>query len=60
MNIGHWIKQLRDDLQLSQVALGEMLRVSGATVSRWENGSRAPRRSTLRLIEVETGRRYQQ
>lgn len=55
---GTFIKQLRADLRLSQVALGEMLGVSGAAVCRWERGIRTPPLSIMRLLAAITGREW--
>ena len=38
MEIGSVIKKLRQQKQMTQEELAEMLKVSVQTVSRWENG----------------------
>ena len=48
------IKRLRARLELSQVALSELLGVSFATVNRWENGKTKPNQlSWNRLLEID-------
>lgn len=37
-----WIKQLREDLGLSQVQFGQLFGVHTMTVSRWERGALSP------------------
>lgn len=46
------LKQLREHLSLTQVALAECLGVSFATVNRWENGWTAPSRLAARQIDL--------
>lgn len=58
LNVQGRIKQVRADLGMSQVALGEILGVSGAAVSRWENGSRKPPKLVLRVLEQLAERVY--
>lgn len=45
----------REKLGLSQSQLGERLKVSRKTVSRWENNEREPRQSELAKIHVVLG-----
>jgi transcriptional regulator with XRE-family HTH domain len=51
----HPLKQYRDDNGLTQPALAEQLGVTKATISRWESGTRSPRKATLPLIVEKTG-----
>jgi DNA-binding transcriptional regulator YiaG len=44
------IKQLREELLVSQTELAEMLGVSFATVNRWENGHHEPTITAKRRI----------
>ncbi len=47
-----WVKQLREQLCLTQEALAESLGVSFATVNRWENGWTAPSKLALRQFDL--------
>lgn len=40
-------RAIRESLGLPQGAIGEQLGVSGATIGRWENGTREPRGELL-------------
>jgi transcriptional regulator with XRE-family HTH domain len=40
--MGSWLRQLREELALTQVQLSEVLGINHMTVSRWENGRGAP------------------
>jgi len=40
--IGHFIRERREDAELTQAQLAEKVRVDQGTVSKWENGHRAP------------------
>jgi transcriptional regulator with XRE-family HTH domain len=51
----HPIKRYRDRKGLTQGELAKLLGVSKATISRWEAGLRAPRRSDLPRISKMTG-----
>src|SRR2546429_712025 len=56
-----WLRRYREDQDLTQEELGELLGVDGKTVSAWENGQRPGRRhtrticSTLRTTRAELG-----
>src|SRR2546421_12979720 len=41
---GRWLRRYRDDHDLTQEELGEVLGVDGKMVSGWENGQRPGRR----------------
>lgn len=45
------VKELREQLHLTQEAMAESLGVSFATVSRWENGWTKPSQLAVRQIE---------
>ena len=45
--IGSFLKQLRNEKQITQEALAEKLNVSNRTVSRWETGTNLPDISLL-------------
>ena len=51
-DFGSRIKELREQLGLTQEALAEVLGVSFATVNRWENGWTAPSKLALRQIDL--------
>ncbi len=53
--IGLFLKELREEKNLTQEALAEKLNVSGRTVSRWETGNNMPDISLL----VELSEFYQ-
>lgn len=58
---GELIRALRDQLGLSQIELAEKLGMRQQTISEWENGLYAPKRSTskfLTLIAKEAGFHY--
>lgn len=46
------IKEIRDDMALSQSVFAAALNVSPETVRAWEQGKRDPDGPTLRLLEV--------
>lgn len=46
-----WLRHAREQAQLSQHELGEIIHVRPATISRWETGSRNPKFSTRVLLE---------
>ena len=46
------VKELREQLNLTQEAMAETLGVSFATVNRWENGWTAPSKLALRQIDL--------
>jgi putative transcriptional regulator len=46
------IKKVRKSLHMSQQIFAEILGVSKKTIEAWENGSRKPTGSALRLIEI--------
>jgi DNA-binding XRE family transcriptional regulator len=56
-----WLRRYRDDRDLTQEQLGEVLGVDGKTISAWENGQRPGRRharticSRLRTTRAELG-----
>ena len=45
------IKTLRKRLKLSQESLARELRISAATVNRWENGHHRPGQMAVQLLE---------
>ena len=47
---GNFICQLREEKGLTQAALAEMLGVTSAAVSKWENGDSKPRMDTLKKL----------
>ena len=51
-DFGVRIKELRDQLRLTQEAMAETLGVSFATVNRWENGWTVPSKLALRQIDL--------
>ena len=57
-----WLRRYRDDRDLTQEELGEVLGVDGKTVSAWENGQRPGRKharticAELRTTRAELGR----
>jgi putative transcriptional regulator len=51
-NFGIRVKELREQLHLTQEAMAETLGVSFATVNRWENGWTAPSKLALRQIDL--------
>ena len=67
--IGGFLKQLRKERALTQQQLAEQFRVSGRTVSRWENGNNMPDLAVLveladyydvEIREILEGRRKNQ
>lgn len=66
LNIGYFLKELREEKEITQEKLAEILGVSNRTVSRWENGRNMPDLSTLvqltelygvKLSEIVAGER---
>lgn len=51
----HPLKRYRDDKQMTQIDLARELGVDPMTISRWERGTRAPRRRDLSRIASITG-----
>ena len=51
MEIGQQIKAVRLKLHMSQTEIVALLRVSFATVNRWENGKTMPNYRARRMIE---------
>lgn len=51
MNYALLIKEIRDELLLTQTELAEILNVSFASVNRWENGRTEPTIKTKRRIK---------
>ena len=51
MEIGQQIKAVRLKLHMSQTEIAALLRVSFATVNRWENGKTTPNYRARRMIE---------
>jgi ribosome-binding protein aMBF1 (putative translation factor) len=49
------LKAWRDDKQLSQAALADLIGVKAMTVSRWERGVLLPRKKLWPKIEETTG-----
>ena len=50
MTVGARIRAAREAIGISQMELAERLEVEQGTVSRWENGDREPRLTTLAAI----------
>ena len=50
MTVGARIRAAREAIGISQMELAERLEVEQGTVSRWENGDREPRLTTLAQI----------
>ena len=48
--IGTFLKQLRQERQLTQENLAEIMCVTNRSVSRWENGETTPNIETLKLL----------
>jgi transcriptional regulator with XRE-family HTH domain len=46
-----WLREAREARGLSQQELAALLRVSHATISRWESGERNPKYPTRVLLE---------
>jgi putative transcriptional regulator len=46
------IVRLREDLNISQGVLAQILNVSPKTIQSWEQGERTPSQAALRLIQV--------
>jgi putative transcriptional regulator len=46
------IKQLRETLNASQALFARLLNVSSNAVESWEQGARAPRQATLKLLYI--------
>lgn len=55
VKVGKFIAECRRNKGLTQAALGERLRVSNKTVSRWENGNYMPDIEMLQLLAKEFG-----
>lgn len=51
----HPLKVFRKKRDLTQADLATLLGVTKATISRWETGERAPRRSDIWRIASKTG-----
>jgi DNA-binding transcriptional regulator YiaG len=51
-DFGIRVKELREQLHLTQEAMAKTLGVSFATVNRWENGWTAPSKLALRQIDM--------
>jgi putative transcriptional regulator len=51
-DFGVRVKELREQLHLTQEAMAESLGVSFATVNRWENGWTAPSKLALRQVDA--------
>lgn len=51
------VKQLRDDLALSQSEFARLVGVRRATVSDWERGAAVPRRIALSVFDQLAARR---
>lgn len=49
------LKTWRDERNLTQVQLGELVGVDGMTVSRWERGEHLPRKKHWPKIAEATG-----
>jgi transcriptional regulator with XRE-family HTH domain len=48
--LGQRIRELRDQLRLTQTAFGQLLNVAQPTVARWEGGRHMPDEPTIRRI----------
>lgn len=46
------IREIRNELDLSQSVFSDLLNVSASTVRAWEQGQRVPDGPTLRLLEI--------
>ena len=46
------IVSLRDDLKVTQIVMAHVLNVSPRTLQSWENGSRTPSQTSLRLLQI--------
>lgn len=55
IKIGRFIAELRKEKGYTQEKLGEILRVTNKTVSRWENGNYMPDVEMLSLLSKEFG-----
>lgn len=55
VKIGRFISELRKEKGYTQEKLGEILRVTNKTVSRWENGNYMPDIEMLSLLSKEFG-----
>jgi transcriptional regulator with XRE-family HTH domain len=53
MTIGSaWLRELRADIGFTQHALAEICGVTGATICRWERGTRRIPRSAVLLLHA--------
>ena len=48
--IGKFIKELREEKRITQDELGEILNISGKSVSKWERGLSLPDISNLQIL----------
>jgi transcriptional regulator with XRE-family HTH domain len=53
--ISQRIRQLREDRDLSQKALGKLVGVTDSAITYWENGDRFPRGSNLKKLAKALG-----
>lgn len=51
MTFGEKVKQVREELKLSQEEMAKALGVSFATINRWENGHNHPTYEALQRFE---------
>jgi DNA-binding XRE family transcriptional regulator len=49
------LKVWRDEKELTQAQLGQLIGVDAMTISRWERGDHLPRKKHWPSIEKETG-----
>ena len=50
MSFSEAVKKIREDANLSQADLAELLGVCRATINRWEMGAQKPSKIALRLL----------
>ena len=52
MSFGECVKNIRQQLNLSQQALADRLGVSFSTINRWENGRHKPSRMAINTVDA--------
>ena len=57
--IGKYIKDQREERNLTQTELADKLYVSRQTISKWENGINKPDRVTLKKVENVLGSSFE-
>jgi len=50
MNFGNFVKEIREELDMSQDALARELYISHSTVNRWENGHSKPNMMAKKML----------